>query len=443
MKQRISIIEVFRLAFPSIISMVSITIQNFIDTAFISHIGKAEVAAVGLVTWYIWTILSFFRGITSITNTFVARYFGGRRFSSIGIIAWHFIYLAILSGVIYYIIGLFTPIILRIINPPSEVLPIAIEYTKIRFLEAFFIVILFVLDDFFKGIKRPEISMFIIALISILNIFLDYTLIFGNFGFPRLEVKGAAIATVISEFIGFAIFFYIFLSGKSTKNYKTTLIPHISIKIIKKIFKIGIPAGLQNVLDVASFLIFSIIITKMGTEAMAINQIVIQILSLTFMPGLGFSRAATTLCSSYIGENKINLARKSVHLSNIVALSIMMPVAVTFILIPEAYLKIFTSDPSLISAGKKILLISAIYEAFDAIGLVYSGGLMGAGDTGFIMWTILLSAWGLFLPFTYIFGILMGWGIIGAWVSMALYIFVFGIAVLIRFNSKKWENIIF
>ena len=433
--------EIIRLAFPSILSMLSITIQNFIDTVFISHLGKAEVAAVGLITWYIWTILSFFRGLTSITNTFIARYLGSNRRRAIGIVGWHFIFIAAAAGFLYFAIGLFTPSILGMINPPEETYPIAIDYTRIRFFEAFFIIILFVFDDFFKGIKKPEISMLIIALISVQNIILDYLLIFGRFGFPALGVKGAALATVISEFTGFLIFLYIYLFGRSTKGMSTRVIPHVSFSMIKKIFKIGLPAGAQNILDVGSFLIFGIIVTKMGTEAMAINQIVIQILSITFMIGVGFSKAATTLTSAFLGEKNPSLARKSVHISTLLAMGIMIPVAITFAVTPDIYLKIFTNDPELIAIGRKVLLISALYEAFDAVGLVYSGGLMGAGDTRFIMWIILISAWGLFLPFTYIFGITLNLGIIGAWISMALYIFVFGVAILIRFLGRKWETI--
>jgi len=433
--------EVFSLAFPSIISMVSITIQNFIDTAFISHIGTPQIAGVGLVTWYIWTLLSFFRGLNSVTNTFVARYLGSRRLKSIGTISWHFIYLSLIFGIIYFTIGRFTPYILKFIKLPQDAYIYAVDYAKIRFYEAFFIITIFVFDDFFKGIKRPDVSMTIIGIASILNIIFDYVLIFGKFGFPRLGVKGAALATVISEFLGFGVFLSIYLSKKNRFRYLTHRLPRLSLSLFKKILKIGTPAGIQNILDSGSFLVFGIIVAKMGTDSLAINQIVIQILSLTFMPGLGFSRAATTLVSAYMGGKSIKKARKSVYISTFLALSIMLPVALTFVLIPDLYLRIFTNDKTLISIGEKILLISAIYEVVDAIGLVYSGGLIGAGDTKFTMWVIMISAWGLFLPCTYILGIILKMGIVGAWISMAVYIFVFGLMVFIRFTGKKWEKI--
>ena len=167
--------EVFKLAFPSILSMMSITVQNFIDTAFISHVGTPQIAGVGLITWYMWTLLSFFRGLSSVTNSFVARHLGSRRSKSIGVVAWHFIYLSLIFGLLYFIIGKFTPNILKLINPPKDAYIYAVEYSRIRFYEAFFIISLFIFDDFFKGLKRPDISMVIIGIVSGLNIFLDYT----------------------------------------------------------------------------------------------------------------------------------------------------------------------------------------------------------------------------------------------------------------------------
>jgi len=433
--------EVLKLAFPSILSMVSVTVQNFIDTAFISHTGNAQVAAVGLTSWYVWTLLSFFRGIASVTNTFTARFYGSERYRAIGTIIWHMLFMGLIFGVLYFLIGQFTPRIINLIRPPQEVKGYAISYLKIRFYEGFFIVCLFVLEEFFRGLKRPAISFLVIALISSLNIGLDYILIFGKIGFPAMGVKGAAIATVIAEFIGFCVFISIFFSAENKRRYLTARIPSLSFNLVRRIFRVGIPIGIQGVLDVAAFFAFGIIVARMGVNALAINQIVIQILSLTFMPGLGFSKASTTLVSSYMGAGDLKNARRSGHIAVFLALTVMVSIAASFVLIPGFYLSIFTTDKSMLELGSRVLFIAAISEAFDAVGLVFAGCLFGAGDTRFIMWTILLTAWGLFIPAAYILGILFNLGIVGAWAGLALYIAVFGIITAIRFSGKRWETI--
>jgi len=370
--------EVLRLAYPSILSMVSVTVQNFIDTAFISHTGKAQVAAVGLVSWYVWTLLSFFRGIAAVTNTFTARYYGGRRYRAIGTIIWHMLFMGLLFGLIYFFIGQFTPRVINLIRPPMEVKGYAISYLRIRFYEGFFIVSLFVLEEFFRGLKRPSISLVVIALISALNIGLDYILIFGKLGFPALGVRGAAIATVIAEFIGFCVFISIFFSAENKRRYLTARIPSLSFNLVRRIFRVGIPIGVQGVLDVAAFFAFGIIVARMGVNALAINQIVIQILSLTFMPGLGFSKASTTLVSSYMGAKDIKNARRSGYIAVLMALAVMVSIAASFVLVPGFYLNIFTKDKSMLELGSRLLLIAAISEAFDAVGLVFAGCLFGA-----------------------------------------------------------------
>ncbi len=179
----------------------------------------------------------------------------------------------------------------------------------------------------------------------------------------------------------------------------------------------------------------------MGTDALAINQIVIQILSLTFIPGIGFSKAATTLVSAYMGEKDMANARRSTYVATYLAMAIMMSVAFSFALFPHLYICIFSKDKTMLALGSKILLIAAIYDGFDAIGLVFSGALLGAGDTRFVMWTIILTAWGLFIPATFLLGITLNMGILGAWLAMASYIIIFGIISLIRFTGKKWEGI--
>ena len=438
---RVTVNQVSKLAYPSILSMVSITIQGFIDTVFISRVGIPQIAAIGLTTWYLLTLLSFLRGFATVINTFTARYLGSRRYKAIGVIVWHVMFVSFVFGILYFCIGLFSREIIRLINPPVEVYGYAVDYLKVRFYEGFFIVGLFTLEEFFRGLKKPYISLEIIALISFINIILDYILIFGRFGIEPMGVQGAAFATVIAELIGFIIFLLVFFNKKNRHSHLTGKIPHLSISLMRRIFRVGIPIGIHGFLDVASFLAFGIIIAKMGTHALAINQIVIQILSLSFMPGFGFGKAATTMVSAYMGAGDIKNARRSVHISIMMALCIMMIISVSFILIPHLYIRIFSKDITLLNLGKQILLIAAITEAFDALGLVFSGALFGAGDSQFVMWLILVGGWCMFIPSTYFLGIILNMGIAGAWISMAFYTLVWGILCLVRFMGKKWEKI--
>jgi Na+-driven multidrug efflux pump len=179
----------------------------------------------------------------------------------------------------------------------------------------------------------------------------------------------------------------------------------------------------------------------MGTYALAVNQIVIQILSISFMPGFGFGKAATTMVSAYMGAGDIMNARRSAYISMVMTLCIMLSISASFILIPHLYIRIFSSDGTMLNLGKQVLLIAAISEAFNASGLVFSGALFGAGDSRFVMWLILAGGWGLFIPSTYFLGVTMNMGIVGAWICLAFYTLVWGILCSVRFVGKKWERI--
>ena len=327
------------------------------------------------------------------------------------------------------------------IDPPHDISEYAISYLRIRFFNGFFIAAIFVFEDYFRGLSKPGITMIIIAITSILNIFFNYILIFGRLGFPQMGLRGAAIATVMAELIGFLIFFFSFLSKKNRFAYLTCRLPHISLMVIKRILNIGLPLGIKGVLDEASFLVFAIIVAKIGTDALAVNQIVFQIFALSFMPGGGLSRAATTLVSRYMGEKDLKNARRSGYIATVMSFIMMMIVSTTFVVIPHFYIGMFSKEPRILELGSKVLLIAAICEIFDSLGMVLSGSLCGAGDTRFVMVAMLVTAWGVFIPISYLLGIVMNIGIIGAWIGMALFFASYGIICLIRFVSKKWEKI--
>jgi len=256
-----------------------------------------------------------------------------------------------------------------------------------------------------------------------------------------MGIRGAALATVLAELAGFVLFFAIFLSKNNRVRYLTSRVPHISYPLFRRIFQIGLPIGIRGVFDEASFLAFAIIVAKLGTLALAVNQIVFQIFALSFMPGGGFSKAATTLVSKYMGANDLRNARRSGYMSTGLALTMMMIVSATFVLVPQWYIGIFSQDQRILELGAQVLLVAAICEIFDALSMVFGGSLHGAGDTAFEMAAMLIAAWGIFIPIAYVFGIVLHGGIVGAWIGMTLFFASHGLLCMIRFLSTKWEGV--
>ena len=147
--------------------------------------------------------------------------------------------------------------------------------------------------------------------VNLVNVVLDYLLIFGHFGFPRLEVPGAAIATVISGLVAVAIYLVVFLSGKCNRTFQTRSHFQVDLPEIRRNLRIGVPMRFQNVLDMGSFVVFTAMIGRMGDVALAANAASLTLLSMSFMPVFGISMAATTLVGQYIGAAQLPYARRS------------------------------------------------------------------------------------------------------------------------------------
>jgi putative MATE family efflux protein len=210
---------------------------------------------------------------------------------------------------------------------------------------------------------------------------------------------------------------------------------------LERLFRIGIPTAVHFFLDMGSFLVFSAYIGRMGTDSLAVNQIAIQILALSFMPCQGFAIAATTLMGQYIGAGHPDLAKKSAYTTLKMGLFYAGFIAALCVTIPVQLVKIFNSDPSVVELGRVVLYWAALFQAFDAVQFISDGALRGAGDTRVPMLIVLGTAWFLFLPLAYVFGTVLDKGVVGAWAGATLYIMVVGTAMFLRLKAERWRRI--
>jgi len=276
---------------------------------------------------------------------------------------------------------------------------------------------------------------------NILNVIGNYLLIFGKFGFPRLEVAGAALSTLISTFFASALYIIFGLSAKNHKTYVTKAFYRLDRELLVRLFRIGLPMGVQFFLDNASFTLFTIFIARMGDTQLAASNAAMSLMSTSFMPLIGISVATTTLVGQFIGAKEIGHARKSGYTAIKLGVFYTIFIASNFFIIPRRLMSIMTKDQDVISLGAKILMMAGIFQLSDGFGICSNGALRGAGDTRFIMIVGLSYAWFLFVPLSYLFGFVLNGGVVGAWIGATIYIVLYGITVLVRFRRGKWESI--
>jgi putative MATE family efflux protein len=209
---------------------------------------------------------------------------------------------------------------------------------------------------------------------------------------------------------------------------------------IARFLRTGVPIGGQWALGMTSFAMFTTLIARMSDHAMAASQAFIILLSLSFMQAIGIGVAASTLVGRYIGAKEIAGAERSFWSSLRLGAILGGLVGVIFVLFPEALMRIFTDGPEVIALGAPLMLLGALFQFFDAGGIIAEGALRGAGDTRWPFVVHSLLGWGLFVPSAYLLGFVLEGGLRGAWFAGLIYVIVLAGSLIWRFRSGAWRE---
>jgi MATE family multidrug resistance protein len=433
--------EVWILAYPAILTMMSQTLMSLTDTWMVGRLGTAELAAVGLAGTLTWSIFSFFNGTISAVNTFTAQYYGAGENRQASENTWQGLYLCLLFWAALALLGYWSGFFFDLMKPSAEVRQFGTAYARIRLAGGGLFTIYLCLSCFFRGIGNTKTPMKVVIVANVINIVFDYLLIFGKLGFPALGVRGAAIATVFANFVAALSLLLIFLSRRYHDHFSSRHAIGLKWLEMKRLLRIGTPIGVQFFLDMGSFLVFAAMIGRMGDQQLAAHNIALRLLSLSFMPCFGISIAATSLVGQYLGRKDPQQALLSGYTAIKLGLLYSFSVAVLFLLLRHQLIAVFDNSAPVLRYGSSILLLAAAFQMFDSIGITSTGGLRGAGDTRWTMVVGISYAWLLFVPLALTFGYALRMGVVGAWIGATIYIIIFGSTLFWRFRSKKWMAI--
>jgi MATE family multidrug resistance protein len=433
--------EVWHIAYPAVLTMISHTVMTFIDAMMVGRLGPTELAAVGLSGTLTWGLFSFFNGVVNGVNTFVAQDYGAKRFDSIGRMTWQGVYFALVSGAILILVSRYNLELMRLLGPAQDVQRIGASYLGIRLWGGVFIVLYMCFSAFLRGIGDTRTPLKIVIFINVLNVAGDYVLIFGKLGFPRLGTDGAAYATVGASAVGALVFLLVFVSKKSNAMFSTRSTWRARPDLMARLSRVGLPIGLQWFLDMASFIVFSALIGRISTIDLAASTAGLRLMHLSFMPVFGVSIAATTLVGQYIGSKEIPYATRSGYTAIRMSMLYAGLMALLFLVIPRELVMLINRDPEVIRMGSMILRVAAIFLLFDSMGIASSGCLRGAGDTRWAMFIGVGYAWFIFVPLAYLGAITLKGGAVGAWGGATVYIIALGLTYFLRFRNGKWKSI--
>lgn len=434
--------EVLLLALPIIISVGSNTIMSAVDVWMVAQLGRDEVAGIIPASITNSVLISFFIGVMSCVSTFVGQSYGRGSFRLCSHYAWQGIYISLLIGVLAMALWPPTPAIFRLCGHASAVQVHEVAYFQWRLLGVGGAIMSVALASFFTATSKPVIPMVATVAANLVNLVGDYLLIFGKFGFPKWGVAGAAIATNVAAWLCALMMFAVFLSKDLNAVYKSRKTRRWDSRKVRQLFRIGWPAGLSMGLDIGSWAVFIVfLVGRFGTDAIAASGITGQILSGSFMPTVGLSIAVTALVGQWIGRGSLDRAKARYRTALKIGIIYMTLMGLVFVVFRHDLIRLFRDDPEIVKLGGTFLIFAAAFQFFDAISIVTSGALKGAGDTRWPMVASMVSAWLVFLPLGYVLAFRTSLGVVGGWISATIYIYLLGSALFLRFLSGKWMKV--
>ena len=395
--------EILYLAIPAVGEMTLYMMIWIFDTMMIGKYGgQLAVSSVGLSTEIIYSFFNIIIavGVSTALTSLISRAIGSKDYKKAEIIANAGIKIAVVLALIFFSLLFFVPDkILNLAGATKEMLPLATRYAKISSFSFFLLTLSSTTNGIFRGIKDTKTSLYVAGSINIVNLFLDYVLIFGNFGFPEWGITGAAVATVAGNFIG------ILLQWSRLKKlpFKISFFSCVSKKDIWEIIRFAVPSGLQEANFSLSRLLGLTFILSLGTTAFAANQIGIAIEAISTMPGWGVAIACTALVGHSIGENNPNKSQKYTLYSTIIASIFMGILACFFFFIPRTLVSFFINKQEIdvIKIGAICLQVAAFEQIPIAIVTVLGSYFKGIGNPKTPFYVSFFTNWFLRLPIAF------------------------------------------
>lgn len=432
------------LAWPVVVARSSQAVIGFCDALMTSELGKEELAAVTTGSLNALALAILPMGIVFIVQSFAAQLQGKGDLVAARRYAWYGLMLAAVIGAIAVaMIPLVGPILGLLAYEP-EVHGHMTDYLVIRLLALGAIVGNEALGNWFGGLGNTRLHMFSGLIAMVANVFLNWVLIYGNLGAPAMGVEGAALASVIASWLGFAFLAVLFGRGWVLAPPQGPLALRKSE--LWRMLRFGIPNGLNWFLEFAAFMLFiNVVVADLGTSTLAAMMVVFSINSVSFMPAFGLSSAGAILCGQAIGRGEPDEVPRFVKVTMKVAAVWQCTVGVFYVAIPATLMSLFAPPEQdvqeLLEVGTVLLAISAAWQLFDAVLMTLSEALRSAGDTAWTMWARLAVAWLVFTPAALISVNVLGGGHVAAMACVVGYIAILAGLFAWRFRGGAWRAI--
>ncbi len=429
-----------KIATPVMLGSLGHLLVGLVDDVMVGHLSPVHLAATSLGNSFFFIAFSIGLGFSFAITPLIAEADGendiqkGRSFFQHGVI------LTTLIGVVMFISLLLVKPILYSLDQPVEVVKLAIPYYETVAFSMIPVMIFQGFKQFADGLSQTKYPMYATIVTNVINIIVNFILIYGFWIFPRLEIIGAGIGTLISRIVLVGMLFYFFKKNEIFKPYLIRIkTKSLELFTFKKIIDLGFPSAMQMLFEVGIFSSTVILAGTLGAFPQAANQIAMKLATATFMIAAGLSVTATIRVGNQKGLGNFVELRRIAFSNFLLVFLIMSAFSVGFIVFKDFLPFMFTDNLKVVSIASQLLIVAALFQLSDGFQVVFLGALRGLQDVKIPSYLTFIAYWIIGFPISYILGILLNFKTVGIWLGLLAGLTSSAIMLFIRFNylSKK------
>lgn len=430
-----------KLAWPIFIELIFTMLIGNIDQYMVSSYSQNAVAAIGNANQILNLLLILFNIVSTSTTILVSQYIGSNNKHKVSIIYTLSIFVNLMFSIfITFTLLFFTDSIFTFMKVPEVILPDAKSYMIIVGGFIFLQGLSSAFSAIFRSNKMMKETMLISMVVNLINVLGNSLLIHGVGPFPVMGVAGAAWATNISRFIGVVIYIVIFAKKFETKMSFKALRPFPKLEL-KKLLGIGLPSGGENVCYSAAMTVILKIVNTFGTFVINTKVYASTFAWFSYLYSSAVGQASQVIIGNYMGAGEVDKVDKQVKITWRNAFLFALAISIMLFLFSDSLFRIFTDNPDVLILGKKIMFIEIFLGMGKSTNIILVRSLQTAGDIKFPTTIGIISMWAIAVGLGYVLGSILGLGLIGVWIAMALDEIIRAIIFAIRWKQGKWRTI--
>ena len=426
------------------LGMLGHTFVSLIDNIMVGQLGSAELAAVSLGNSFVFIAMSLGIGFSTAITPLIAEADTEKDFIKGKSSFKHGLFLCTILSLFLFALILLSKPIMYLMNQPEEVVNLAIPYLDLVAFSLIPLIIFQGFKQFSDGLSMTKYPMYATILANVINVFLNYVLIFGKFGFPQMGIVGAAIGTLVSRVVMLFFLWWLLTKKEKSRAYVTQIkLFVLENRMIKKILNLGFPSAMQMFFEVAIFTAAIWLSGTLGKNPQAANQIALNLSSMTFMVAMGLSVAAMVRVGNQKGLRDFMELRRIAISIFLLGLVLAFVFALFFFafhnLLPQIYVDLddpinFVDNTEVIKIAAQLLLVAAVFQLSDSAQVIILGALRGLQDVKIPTIITFVAYWLIGFPVSYYLGKEEVMGSIGIWIGLVSGLTAAAILLYIRFN---------